>query len=218
MKYPLVTLGMLLVASQTQAYTLDFGNGPEAPSICTGTNYDGSGAQSACVNYAAVSEAYGDVAGVVDVNYSSPEYQSPTTLRWWNSNYNDLYGVLWSASGPAHVDFTPTVAGTLITLNSFDMGAYPGKTGQTTVTVSTLDGTVLQSYSGPIGVGSTSHFTWNTPVSSTTGLRIEFKDEAYNVGIDNINFTVGAVPEPSTYALMFAGLIGMGAVARRRRQ
>jgi hypothetical protein len=38
-----------------------------------------------------------------------------------------------------------------------------------------------------------------------------------NVFVDNVSLTV-AVPEPGTYALMLAGLAGLGLVAKRRRQ
>jgi hypothetical protein len=35
--------------------------------------------------------------------------------------------------------------------------------------------------------------------------------------LDNVSVTVAAVPEPETYALLLAGLGGLGAFARRRR-
>jgi hypothetical protein len=45
--------------------------------------------------------------------------------------------------------------------------------------------------------------------------------DAYNNGINNVNFTIGpivsAVPEPSTVVLLAGGLVAMAAAARRRR-
>ena len=40
---------------------------------------------------------------------------------------------------------------------------------------------------------------------------------ALQTGVDNVSLLVAAVPEPSTYALMFAGLGLIGTVVRRRR-
>lgn len=41
--------------------------------------------------------------------------------------------------------------------------------------------------------------------------------DSYGTSLDNVSVTA-AVPEPSTYALMFGGLAAVGFVARRRRQ
>jgi hypothetical protein len=42
-------------------------------------------------------------------------------------------------------------------------------------------------------------------------------NDSYGSSLDNISVTA-AIPEPSTYALMFGGLAAVGFVARRRRQ
>ena len=106
----------------------------------------------------------------------------------------------------------------MVMMTHFDMGAWPSRTGTSTVTASEIGGmSALFTYSGNIGAGSTTHTSFDTDLSSTQGLRIEFRDEAFNVGIDNVIFTISAVPEPSTWALMFAGLAGVVGVARRRR-
>ena len=41
--------------------------------------------------------------------------------------------------------------------------------------------------------------------------------DSYGTSLDNVSVTA-AVPEPSTYALMFGGLAAVGFIARRRRQ
>jgi hypothetical protein len=55
------------------------------------------------------------------------------------------------------------------------------------------------------------------PVSFGCGEGGKFPCAPGNVFVDDVSLTV-AVPEPSTYALMLAGLAGVGLLAKRRRQ
>lgn len=206
--------------TSAQAYVLDFGNGPNAPALCTSAA-DGSGPLITCGNGSNFSQSYGDVAGVVDVIYNAPRINATQTLQWWSTSYNDLYGVLWATGGDANslarIDLVPT-AGQFVTLNSFELGAWVNTTRATNIAISDLaTGALLFSFTGDVGSATAGATLFTPNAVSTGGLRIEWRDSAFNVGIDNVSFDVSPIPETGTWALMAAGLAVVGAAARRRK-
>ncbi len=211
-------LGMASLSAS--AYVLDFGSASPAPSICS-SSVAGTGAMVGCASWSYINQSYGDVAGVVDVSYDQPLHTG-NTLRWWAGDYNNLYGVAFSDGGDgpgshARIELKAGAANSLVTLTHFDLGAYPNTTRGTIVDIYEIGSTAsLFHYDGNVGAGANpTSFAVN--VSSSKGLWLEFRNSAYNVGIDNVEFNVSSVPEPESYALMLAGLAAVGAVARRRR-
>jgi PEP-CTERM motif len=214
------------LATQASAATLDFGSAGN-PVICTAAA-DGSGPLIACGNGSAISQSYGDVAGSVDVSYSAPRVTNPQSLLWWAGSYNNLYGVAWApgndSNSRARIEIKAVNPGDSINLASFTLGAYPNTTLNTTVNIFAIGGTIpLFAFSGNVGNSGTNTPTIFSPnLTVNGGLWIEWADSAYNVGIDNIQYNVvpavgGAVPEPSTWAMLLTGFGFIGAAARRRR-
>lgn len=176
---------------------------------------------SACSTYGQLSQNYGDVAGLVDVSYidvNTPQ----NSLLWWNTGYNDLLDVAWSGGSDTashgRIEIKALNGGAVV-LNSMDFGAWSNTTRGTNIIVTAIGGgSPLFSYTGDVGWGTSTHNTFWPNVSSASGLWIDWYNSAYNVGIDNVNFTIAAVPEPETYAMFLAGLGLLGGIARRRKQ
>ncbi|MBV9743813.1 MAG: hypothetical protein JO099_08620 [Acidobacteriia bacterium] len=183
-------------------------------SVCS-ANSDGSGAFTTCSDYSFINQAYGDTADAT-VTYID-KINTGQSLRWWATGYNDLPTAVWGGNGDGtgqswdRIQITPN--GNLsVTLNGFDLGAYNMTQRFTDLQIlDAVTGSVLVDYGTQlIGAGNTAtHFS--PDVSSPDGIAIEWKDTGYNVGIDNIDFSVsgGTVPEPAAYvpvALLLAGL------------
>lgn len=226
MKKALIAASLLLISTASHAYTLDFGDAPPSPTICSSsTSRDGSGGMITCSSFDRINQSYGDVAGVVDVTYSANPLTASSlrTLQWWASGYNDLYGIAFAEGGNptshARIELK-ALGGNTIDVTHFDFGAYSNTTRDTTIDVYEIGSTTsLFNYTGPVGLGATTHASFNPLLApSSVGFWIEWKNTAYDVGIDNIDFDVAAViPEPETYAMLMAGLGLLGFVARRRK-
>lgn len=214
----LASLAMLMPAAHAGVLSFDESN------ICS-ADASGGGAAIACSNYAYLQQSYGDVAGVLDVVYDAPRYMDGRSLRWWDGDYNTLAGVAWADGGDgnsqARIDLK-SLNGEAVTLTHFDLGAYANTTRGTTLMISDLSGNVLYNFSGAVGDAMTNMPTsFNGSWTGATGIRIEWMDSAFNVGIDNITYQMGGmapVPEPETYAMFAAGLAVLGALARRRKR
>ena len=206
-------IGLLALSQPASAYVLNFeGN------IC--------GGGGACFNYSWIDQNYGDVAGLVDVittrNVGSYGYSGAAnhSLLWWANNYSGLTSVAWGDSGVEVGLFLKPAAGYRITLNGFDGGSYLNATRSTQFSI--LDGTsgaVLFS-TGPTTVGALP-VSFSGPYTSSGGIKIQWGPDGFDVGVDNVNFSVtpiaSGVPEPATWAMMLLGFAGLGMMGRRRK-
>lgn len=196
------------------ASTLSFPDG-----ICSAA-VDGSGAMIACGNYTRINQAHGDVAGLLDVTYTSVNSATPASLMYWGPGYNNLPSAVFADGGDgasfARITLTPA-AGQMVSLQGFDLGAYPYTTLGTHVRVFALGGN-NDSYNGPVGTpgGGATHFSFSN-LQSSSGIVIEWENSAWNVGMNNIEYSLAPVPEPAGYALMLAGLAALGFMAKRRQ-
>ena len=146
--------------------------------------------------------------GTVDTIGSPPPFFD---LIPGNGHYIDLDG---STGDAGEFSKALLLTGGVTYTASFDLaGSHRGDRNIVDVAFGTTLNTYTLASADPLGNASLVF----TP--GATGLySLSFANRGGdNVGalLDNVSVTA-AVPEPSTYALMLAGLVGMGAVARRR--
>jgi len=202
------------VSLAAHAATLDFSG-----NIC------GAAGNAGCGNGSQIGQNYGDVAGQLDISHRSAVSSTGVTyeafLKHWSTEYSNLTSVAWGGANASQYfsefTFTP-LAGMQVTLVGFDFGDYQDRDFGSSVAIYDTSNNVLWN-GGSFDPGVTAtHFAPN--ITRATPLVLRWGPDGYDVGIDNIAFTVSAVaaiPEPSTYALMLAGLGFVGFVARRRR-
>lgn len=202
MKIIMATASLLLAGPVHAMTVLNFDG-----DICSAA-IDGSGAKIACINGRHINQSYGDGDGV-NLSYFDKTVSS-TSMSFWGDSYSGMSNVAYGGVDP-YIKIEGAV-----TLHSFDLGAWPNADRMTQVRVIDLANmfTVLN-LEGITVLGSTpSHFEINA--SSTAGFLIGFGPDGFNVGIDNIAFTAGVVPEPANWALLVAGLGLLGTLTRRR--
>ncbi len=218
----ILSVALLLVASAFSLpaaaidYVLDFSG-----NICDSLN-------GKCGNNDLIVDTYGDVAGIVDVRYDRlvGDPISDRRLSWWDADYSELRGVAWGGNGDlagtAEIFLDPA-PGQQVTLSGFQLGAWPNQDRMTYIRILDGSGDVLAeggslgSAASKITISGVSSSTFNFALTSDEGIRIQWGPSAYNTAIDNIRFSVTPIPEPSTWALLGAGLALLGFSARRRR-
>ena len=194
---------------------------------------DGSGAFVTPFDGMYINRTYGDIPAELDVSYIDRRIVlavsdidrgiSGQTLRYWDADYNDLRRVVWGgtsdANSAARVALTP-LNGRTIRLHSFDLGGWPNTTHGTTLNVYEIGSAApLFTYIGNIGIfpgNLANHFSdtsFNSIVSST-GFLIDWEDSAFNVGLDNVDFTVSAIPLPAAFWLFGTAFAGLGFLRR----
>lgn len=170
-----------------------------------------------------IPQNYGDQPNL-DVSYrsvASPGNTAEVTpyLQYWSTAYSGLTDVAYGASGrTAEITLTPSV-GYEVTLLGFDLGAWPNTDRQSQVNIYNLDYSQLLFSTGPITILGATPSNFSFPnLTRNDGIKIQFGPDGFNVGIDNIEFTVSsttAVPEPIT--LLGAGTaLGFGTFFKRK--
>jgi hypothetical protein len=213
-----VTLCGLLIGGAADAAVLDFGANGAAPLNACAT------ASGTCTSNARLLPSYGDIAGVIDVRTHASD---GGTLRWFDTKYNDLYGVVFDQlnGNATWIDLVP-LGDQELTLSHFELGGYLGKRNKVSAKVIDLgSGEVLFSYLGdvgtPAGTGNYGvHTSFDLNLRSLSGLRIQWHDPSWtaNVALDNIHYSVASpVSEPASGLLLLAGMGAVGWQIRRRR-
>ncbi len=188
----------------------------------------------------AASTAFAGVNLINDGDFSNPNQgggysvYSPGINGWTSTigdgveiGYSPLYGLPTDNAGGQNLELNANTYGTdSYTVSGLKVGAtydlswdYGGRTagGPSSATVS-FGGTVLADDSGSIGTWT---YNWFQVVATSTTEDLVLTAAATGApsyGNEFTNFSLSAVPEPSTWAMMGVGFAGLAFAGYRRRR
>ena len=175
-------------------------------------------------NYDLIPAGYGSTSEVT-VSYSTLNIDGSVNspdASLWNSGYANLNTAAFSSGNGLllSIKLTAVNPNQSVTLNSFDVGAYPGPANFTlnATDLRVVDGSnfanTLVNY-GPFAVPGNAPHTFSPNVTSHS-LNIILGTN-WNNGINNINYNVSSVPLPGAAWLLGSALAGLG-VSRKIRK
>lgn len=175
-------------------------------------------------NYAPIPTGYGSTSDVT-VSYSSLNLDGSTAYSdaiLWNSGYANLNTAAFSHANGLLLNITLTAVNPneSVTLNSFDVGAYPGPADftRTASNLRVVDGSNFASIFvdyGPFAVPGNAPHTFFPNVTAHSLSIILGTD--WDNGLNNINFNVASVPLPGSAWLFGTVLAGLGVIRKTRK-
>ena len=193
-----------------------------APSLVSAAILDFAAAEACqpevCSNGRVISQSYGDLVGVdviYDTDMTTPEY---TEWQYWDTAYSALTDIAYAQDG-ATISFY-SLGDFEVSLSGLDLGAWPNSDRQLGFAIFDLNGNVEVFNSGLVTVLGTVASSFTFDLSSTLALQIRFFGDVFNGGVDNIVYDAvptSTIPLPASALLLAGGLVGLGALRRRRR-
>lgn len=177
----------------------------------------------ACSNGSPIDQGTGDLTGLDVVYDSDVSTIAVTPMSFWLDSYSDLSRVAYGVGSTAGISFVPTAGGTAL-VTGFSLGAWPSTDRMSQWSIIDLfDGTIL-AQSGAITVDGLVSTRVTGSWSSASGIQLQFGPDAFNVGIDNIDYALLAddgqipvIPLPAGLPLLAGGLGALALLRRSRR-